>query len=100
MDENPAMQEGSYIVSDTVKHYQSKLMATHIHSKANENELYVISNFQYSAYPRKDADRYYIKFPAGKWVEILNTDDKKYGGSGYINKKAIITTKIILTNNL
>ena len=27
----------------------------------------------------------YINFPEGQWVEILNTDDKKYGGTGNYN---------------
>ena len=91
MNENPVLQNGQYVASDTIKHYQSKVIATHIYSKDFSNELYTISNFDNCAYPRQDADRYYIRFPKGKWVEILNTDDKKYGGSGYTNKRTIIS---------
>jgi 1,4-alpha-glucan branching enzyme len=87
--ENKAMNDGHYVYEDTIKHYQSKLLATHTISEDETNELFTISNFEHVAYPRKDADKYYIRFPKGKWVEILNTDDKKYGGVGYVNHKLI-----------
>ena len=41
------------------------------------------------SYPRKDADKYYIKFPKGQWQEVINTDDKKYGGKGRTNPQVI-----------
>ncbi|MBR2069736.1 MAG: alpha amylase C-terminal domain-containing protein [Candidatus Gastranaerophilales bacterium] len=88
--ENPAMNSGYYLAGDTIKHTQSKVLATHSVSDKMNNELFTISNFDNSAYPRQDADRYYIKFPKGTWVEVLNTDNKKYGGVGYINKKPIV----------
>ena len=87
--ENKAMNDGRYVTEDTLKHHQSKLLAVHTVSEDETNELYTISNFEGVAYPRQDADRYYIKFPKGKWVEVLNTDDKKYGGVGYINSKPV-----------
>ena len=91
MAENSALSNGHYIECDTIKHHQSKVLATHIASDDNENELYTISNFENSAYPRQDADKYYITFPKGAWVEVLNTDDKKYGGVGYVNRSVIIS---------
>jgi 1,4-alpha-glucan branching enzyme len=86
---NPAMTNGYYIQSDTIKHTQSKVIATHIVSDESENELFTISNFENASYPRNDADSYYIKFPKGSWMEVINTDDKKYGGSGYANSNII-----------
>ena len=87
--ENKAMSDGHFISEDTLKHHQSKLLATHSVSDDEKNELFTISNFEGVAYPRQDADRYYVQFPKGKWAEILNTDDKKYGGVGYINSKPV-----------
>ena len=39
-------------------------------------------------------DGYEIGVPsAGKWKEVLNSDDSQFGGSGYTNKKAIKAKK-------
>ena len=89
--ENPAMNDGYYVSSDTVKHEQSKLIGVHTKAVNHDNELFTITNFAGEQYPREDCDRYKIKFPKGNWVEILNTDDKEYGGRGYINKRIIVS---------
>ncbi len=89
--ENPAMTDGHYVQENIVKHHQSKVLATHSISNDGKNEIYTITNFENAAYPRQDADKYYITFPEGAWVEVLNTDDKKYGGVGYVNRTCIIS---------
>ena len=82
-DENPALINGRIITENTVKHPYSQVMATHARHDESGNEIYAITNFLNADYPRSDASDYYMKFPKGKWVEVLNTDDEKYGGSGY-----------------
>ena len=82
--ENPALTTGAYIQEDTVKHPYSHVIGMHCIDKDSDNEIFTVHNFSDYDYPRDDAQAYYIKFPPGKWVEILNTDDKKFGGKGNI----------------
>lgn len=90
-EQNPALTKGVIIADSTVKHYASQVFATHSKDNESGNEIFAITNFRDEDYPRQSADNYYIKFPEGKWVEILNTDDRRYGGSGkFNNTKAIV----------
>jgi len=89
--ENPALTQGVYIEENIIKHPQSKVYALHLKDDESQNEIYNIANFNNPSYPSSDADCYYIDFPKGVWQEILNTDDKKYGGKGYTNSKPIIS---------
>ena len=86
--ENPALTEGRLVPENAVIHPISQVIGTH--SVADKNEVFSITNFQNSNYPRNDATYYYIKLPQGKWVQLLSTDDKKYGGTGKFNNKNII----------
>ena len=83
--ENPALTKGVLIAENTVKHQYSQVFATHAKDPESGNEIFSVTNFGDANYPRSDASAYYINFPEGKWVEILNTDDKKYGGTGNYN---------------
>ena len=80
----PALLKGE--IKSTIKDYTHKVHA-HILSDGNE-EYMVIKNF---------GDKFHSKeygvadFPDGEWVEIFNGDDKKYGGSGYINNDRLTT---------
>lgn len=90
VSENPALQNGRIVTDSTIKHTGSDLIA--IHTKKGNNEIYTISNFKNADYPvyRWDIDKYGIDFPPGKWEEILNTDDAKYGGSNnFLNNEII-----------
>ena len=80
--ENPALTRGRLIPENTIKHNFSNVIATHALDSNSNNEIYTITNLKDASYPSDDASYYYIKFPKGTWVEILNTDSKKYGGSG------------------
>lgn len=88
--ENKAASNGKIVEKDVVKHPNSKVVALHIADNKTNNNLYTITNFSNAKYPRFDADRYYISFPKGKWVEILNTDDTRYKGTGLTNEGRII----------
>lgn len=89
-DANPALIKGRIIPDDTVKHPASQVYATHARDEETNNDIYSITNFLDAEYPRADAADYYIKFPKGTWIEVLNTDDKKYGGSGnFVNQRVI-----------
>ena len=88
-EKNPALTRGRIIPEHTVKHQASQLLATHAVDIESQNEIFTITNFNAADYPRLDAADYYINFPQGQWIEILNTDDKKYGGSGNINTSPI-----------
>ncbi len=84
-EENPAITKGYLETSSTVKHQASQVFATHAKDPESNNEIFTVTNFNDANYPRTDAADYYIQFPQGEWVEVINTDDKKYGGSGLYN---------------
>lgn len=85
-----AINDGEYIGQPaTCNHNESKVLAVHTKSKSDNSELFTISNFDDCTYPRRDGGFYMVDFPEGTWVEILNTDDEKYGGEGYINTEKI-----------
>ncbi len=88
-NENKALQNGHIVAKNTIKHPGSQVIGTHLASDDHSNELFVVTNFSQSKYPREHADKYYIHFPEGRWVEVLNTDDKKYDGQGRINSEMI-----------
>ena len=75
-EDNPASTVGHVVLADTVKHYQNPTFAMHAKDDASNNEVFIISNFSSLDYPSYD-----IEFPSGKWVEIINTNDAKYGGT-------------------
>lgn len=91
-EENPALTKGYLQTSGTVKHQASQVFATHAKDPESDNEIFTITNFLDASYPRSDAANYYIQFPEGEWVEILNTDDKRYGGSGNYNNHSPISS--------
>ena len=86
---NPALTRGKYKKASTIEHNDSRVFALHAKDDESQNEIFKIVNTQNLCYPREDVDFYYIKFPEGEWEEILNTDDKKYGGFGDTNKNIV-----------
>jgi len=84
-NENPALTKGWLVLNqdgtrDAVIHDG----ALGLHTKDDEsgNEFFIISNFKNESYPTAANNAYNINFPEGKWTEVLNTDDAKYGGGG------------------
>ena len=76
---NFSLTDGKLNREKSILHPYSKVIGLDIE---NENdELFVVSNFSDTNYPNPNAKDYYIEFPEGNWIEILNTDDKKYGGT-------------------
>lgn len=88
-EENSSLTRGYLVVDSTIKN-PDNVFATHALDPERKNEIFSITNFGDNSYPRRDAAEYYIRFPKGVWVEKLNTDDKKYGGSGNINGTTLI----------
>ena len=86
---NSALSCGRFVLEDTIKHPYSQVIAMHARDDIRNNSLYSITNFGNQTYPDYDSESYYIEFPEGEWVEILNTDDNKYSGKGNINRKII-----------
>ena len=86
---NPALSDGHFVIEDSVKHPYSQVIAFHTRDDKNNNSLYSVTNFGNQNYPSYDSESYYIEFPKGDWIEILNTDDIKYFGSGNINERII-----------
>lgn len=79
---NPALQIGNII--STVVHPISNLHA--LHCKNHNNEIFSVSNFSNNSYHQN----YSIKVPQGKWDEIINTDDEKYGGDNqFLNTRVV-----------
>lgn len=89
-EENPAITTGKYIKENTVKHPYSQVIGMHTRDDKSNNELFTINNFSHVQYPAHGIKQYYIKFPPGQWVEILNTDDEIYGGDNNTNKGVVI----------
>lgn len=89
---NSAMTDGYVIRENTFKDFDSKVIGIHTKSfdDNNSNELFTVTNINSRCrYPDgKGGDKYYINFPEGIWVEVLNTNDVKYGGNGkYMNEQ-------------
>ncbi len=88
----PSLYKGTLIPENTVKHEYSQVFATHSRDNESGDETFTITNFKNLNYPSDRAGRYYIKFPKGVWKEVLNTDSKRYEGSGlYTNNKAVFS---------
>ncbi len=92
--ENPALTKGWLVLNedgarDAVIH--DGAIGLHTRDEESGNEFFIVSNFKNESYPTALNNAYNINFPEGKWVEILNTDDVKYGGNGkYSNKGNVI----------
>lgn len=89
-EDNPAITTGQYIKENTVKHPYSQVIGLHTRDAKTSNEIFTVNNFSELKYPTQGVKQYYIKFPPGQWIEVLNTDNAKYGGSDNTNKKTII----------
>ncbi|MBQ4646541.1 MAG: alpha amylase C-terminal domain-containing protein [Candidatus Gastranaerophilales bacterium] len=82
---NSASTVGQINLSNTVKHPQNPTIAMHSKDIASGSETFIISNFSNVDYPV-----YNIEFPVGKWEEVINTNNEKYGGSGTCQNKEIV----------
>ena len=80
LDECPAMAEGE--INSTYKDHNHNV---HIHTlKYGNDELLILKHFGNGFL---DKNYSYYNFPQdSKWEEVLNSDDVKFGGSGYTNK--------------
>ena len=86
--ENKALRVGYINESSIVDHPTSCVIG--FNSKYADNEIFTVTNFGETNYREDKENEYYIKLPKGEWVEILNTNDKKYGGDGrHMNTKVI-----------
>ena len=85
INENPALQDGE--ISARFKEHD-KLIHLHRVTKG-DNDIIVIKNFANNFYNGNYSS---LGFPKdGCWQEILNSDDKKYGGGGNINGDKVFT---------
>ena len=91
--ENPALSKGKLVSNDNSTKdciVHDNLIGIHTKDDNSGNEFFVVSNFGTDNYPNIFNEKYYIPFPEGKWIEVLNTEDEKYGGCGrYSNEKSI-----------
>ena len=79
LDNYTAVAEGE--INSTYKDHNHNV---HIHTlKYDDEELLILKHFGNGF---MDKNYSYFNFPKGKWEEILNSDDEKYGGMGYMNK--------------
>ena len=89
-EENSALKFGYIDPFTTIEYRQTGIIG--FNSIYKENEIFVLANFGKNECKKDANNACYIKFPYGKWVEIMNTDDKKYGGGGqHMNTGAIIS---------
>lgn len=83
--ENPALTKGYLTLKeDGSKNciIQDGIVAINPKDEKTGNEFFIITNFNDNAYPSGKNGELNIHFPKGKWVEVLNTNDTKYGGTG------------------
>jgi 1,4-alpha-glucan branching enzyme len=64
---------------------QNSVMAFVRHGSQKDKPLVVVLHFQPNT-----LEKYQLGLPhGGEWNEVLNSDDKKWGGSGIVNEKAL-----------
>ena len=73
VDQNPALSVGE--VKDVVGNHPNVISVL---TKKDDNEIYSITHFDDSV----NYTNYNIYFPEGTWKEVLNTNDKEFGGDG------------------
>lgn len=79
--DNPALQDGE--VQGTVLFHNELVQG--VHCKKGDNEIFSVKNYSDASY-----DRFDIQFPEGHWIEIANSDDKKFGGEGKYKNNSVI----------
>lgn len=73
----------AFSFGDIVETYADAPKSVHMHQLKKDNDNFlIIKNYGKGFY---DSSYGYNKFPDGTWVEVFNSDDRKYGGSGYTN---------------
>ncbi len=92
VDKNPALQNG-----ETVSTFVDGFHLIHgVHCKKDNNEIFTVKNFSQTglfAHP--------VRFPEGRWEEVINSDDKQYAGSGnYTNSARQINSDGHNKNNI
>lgn len=85
LDENPAVQDG-----EITARYKEHDKLIHIHRVTKgDNDIVVFKNFADTLYNNNYSS---LGFPKeGEWIEILNSDDVKYGGGGNVNKGKVFS---------
>lgn len=90
---NPALTSGKLVadenrLSDCI--ISDGVIGLHIADEKSENEFFIITNFKDTPLPEVVSDEVKIYLPKGKWKEVLNTEDTRYGGNGkFLNKDQI-----------
>lgn len=90
--ENASLTKGRVLRENSVKHQISQVLGTHSKDEDSGNETFTVTNFLNEAYPEHEGGEYMLKFPKGQWIQLLSTDDKKYGGSGKYNNSEVINS--------
>lgn len=82
--ETPALWQGGRQEMDIHRQYlASNVLAIHRRGRENpESEVFIVANLSDYDYP---AGQYAVQFPPGRWEEVLNTDDRRFGGGGGTN---------------
>ncbi len=79
-ENNIALSSGH--IEKTIVQEQADIHA--IYCRKIYNEIFSVSNFSQNEFNKSHG----IMFPKGQWREILNSDDKKYAGSGnFLNEQ-------------
>lgn len=88
IDNNKVLKSGEIVAT-----YNDNNHNVHIHQlKLGKEEVLVIKNYGHGFH---DKNYGYFGFPQNsEWVEIFSSDEKKYGGSGYNNRRQDSITNI------
>lgn len=92
LNDKISASRSGYIDEDTiVEHPMSQVIAFSAKDSNTDSETFVIMNAGKTNYGEDSENEYWIEFPKGRWAEVLNTDNLKYGGSSkYLNDNKTI----------
>ena len=88
IDKTPVLQSGNIVST-----YNDNNHNVHIHHlQLGTDEVLIIKNYGHGFH---DKNYGFYGFPQnGQWREIFSSDEKKYGGSGYNNKRPDVITNM------
>ncbi|EKE03460.1 MAG: Malto-oligosyltrehalose trehalohydrolase [uncultured bacterium] len=96
VEENPALNNGKANWGNIKTYHYKDPKVLHILRKEGNNEMLAVMNFGDRNFGDGDEAKFTVRsleLPVGHWKEVLNSNAKEFGGSGFTNNNAVLTTK-------